>query len=155
MEERNALPCAVLGAGSFGTSLALLLAERGYAVDLWARDPKLAEAIQKHRRNPRYLTEFQLPENIRATASLEEALEDKELVLSVMPSHGVREVWTRGASMIRRDALVITVPALGAHFQARGVRYAPKPSIATRNVTHTLCARRTIGPGAFLRTTIQ
>ena len=71
----------MIGAGSFGTCLAVLLAERGYSVDLWARDPALAAALNRHRRNPRYLSEYKLADEIRATDSLEEALTDAELVL--------------------------------------------------------------------------
>ena len=79
-----------------------------YAVDLWARDPKISEAIDRHRRNPRYLTGFRLPENIRATSSLETALADKEVVISVVPSHGVRELWVRAAPLVQPDALIIS-----------------------------------------------
>ncbi len=100
--------CAVIGAGSFGTCLAMLLAERGHAVDLWARDPVLASALNRERRNPRYLSEYKLGEEIRGTDSLEEALADAELVVSVVPSHAVREVWTRAAPLVRPDALIVS-----------------------------------------------
>jgi glycerol-3-phosphate dehydrogenase (NAD(P)+) len=86
----------------------MLLAERGFDVDLWARDRKLAQAINRHNRNPRYLTEFRLPEQINATSSLEEALLEKEVILSVVPSHGVRELWTRAAPLVRPDTLIIS-----------------------------------------------
>ena len=108
MASANPVRCGVLGAGSFGTCLALLLAEREYAVDLWARDPKLADAINRHHRNPRYLTQFRLPECIHATSSFEEALSEKELILSAVPSHGVREIWQRAASFVRPDALIVS-----------------------------------------------
>jgi glycerol-3-phosphate dehydrogenase (NAD(P)+) len=104
----NPVRCAVLGAGSFGTCLSILLAEKGYAVDLWARDPHTAHAIARERRNPRYLTDFELPASVEATASLEQAMQDKELVVSVVPSHALREVWDRAAGMLRPDALVVS-----------------------------------------------
>ena len=64
MTRTNAVRCAVIGAGSFGTCLAVLLAERGYSVRLWARDRVLAEAVNRHRRNPRYLSDHKLSESI-------------------------------------------------------------------------------------------
>ena len=70
MSVENPVRCAVLGAGSFGTCLAILLAEKGHQVDLWARDAQLVDAIEKARRNPRYLTDFALPDAIRPTTSL-------------------------------------------------------------------------------------
>ena len=106
--SQNPVPCGVLGAGSFGTCLAMLLASKGYEVVLWARDERLADAINEHRRNPRYLTEFLLPDNIRATHSLEEAVRGKEVLLSVVPSHGVRDVWTTVAGLLAPDALLIS-----------------------------------------------
>ena len=108
MSDDNPVRVAVVGAGSFGTCLAILLAENNSAVDLWARDPALAEAINRHHRNPRYLTEFRLPETIRATASLETALGDKEIVLSVVPSHGVREVWAEAGRYTDPEALIVS-----------------------------------------------
>jgi glycerol-3-phosphate dehydrogenase (NAD(P)+) len=104
----NPVPCAVLGSGSFGTCLALHLAEKGYDVVLWARDPRLAAAINQQHRNPRYLTDFLLPPNIRATASLEEAVRGREMVVSVVPSHGVRDVWSRAGSFLEPHALLVS-----------------------------------------------
>jgi len=108
MTRSNPLRCAVIGAGSFGTCLAVLLAERDYSVELWARDPVLAEAVNRHRRNPRYLSDFKLAENVHATDSLEEALADAELVVSVVPSHAVRDVWSQAAAYLRPDALIVS-----------------------------------------------
>jgi glycerol-3-phosphate dehydrogenase (NAD(P)+) len=108
MSVENPVRCAVLGAGSFGTCLAILLAEKGHQVDLWARDAQLVDAIEKARRNPRYLTDFTLPDAIRPTTSLSQALDDKELVISVVPSHAVREVWGKGRELVRPDALIVS-----------------------------------------------
>ena len=59
---------AVIGAGSWGTALALVLAEAGHEVVLWARTPEVARAINEEHRNPRYLSDYRLPSAIRATA---------------------------------------------------------------------------------------
>ena len=62
------IPVGVLGAGSFGTCLALLCA-RKHNVTIWARDGEIADAINREHRNPRYLTHAALPENVRATGA--------------------------------------------------------------------------------------
>jgi len=108
MSPDNPVRAAVLGAGSFGTCLALLLAKRGFRVDLWARDAHVADAIARDRSNPRYLVDFTLPESVRATASLAEALDGKELVVSVVPSHAVREVWQQAHPRLADGALVVS-----------------------------------------------
>ena len=78
------------------------------------RDPTVAEAINRDHWNPHYLKEFRLPEQVRATDSLEEALRDKEVVVSVVPCHGVREVWTEAARFIDPGAL--PPPVLQSYF---------------------------------------
>ncbi len=77
---------AVLGAGSWGTALALVLARQGHTVNLWAHRQHHVEALNRDRRNARYLPEAELPEGILATASLGEATAGAELVLIVVPS---------------------------------------------------------------------
>jgi len=83
---------AVLGAGSWGTALAKLLADKGNEVQLWARKESQAAAIEMARENQRYLAGFALPETLHATHDLREALDGAALVVSVVPSHGLREL---------------------------------------------------------------
>jgi len=83
---------AVLGAGSWGTALAKVLAENGYATRLWARDAALAADIASHRQNRRYLADIELPRNLSACTSLSAALEGAEVVTLVVPSHALRSL---------------------------------------------------------------
>ncbi|MBN8261925.1 MAG: NAD(P)-dependent glycerol-3-phosphate dehydrogenase [Xanthomonadales bacterium] len=82
---------AVLGAGSWGTALAALIARHGHAATLWGRDPAVAAAIEARAENPRYLPGIALPASLRATTSLPEALAGADLVLVVVPSHAFAE----------------------------------------------------------------
>jgi glycerol-3-phosphate dehydrogenase (NAD(P)+) len=100
-------PVAVLGAGSFGTCLALLAA-REHDVVLWAREPQVTQGITRDRRNPRYLPEIELPANVRATCDLEEALRDRELVICAIPSHGVRAVVREAAKYMDPEAILVS-----------------------------------------------
>jgi glycerol-3-phosphate dehydrogenase (NAD(P)+) len=101
------VPVAVLGAGSFGTCLALLCA-RQHDVAIWARNPEIADAINRDRHNPRYLTDVELPENVRATADLAEATAGRELVICAVPSHGVRDVMSEASGRLDPGAIVLS-----------------------------------------------
>ncbi len=83
----NALKVAVLGAGSWGTALAALIARHGHQAVLWGRDEAVAQAIDLRHQNPRYLPGIELPDTLRATTSLAAAMADADLVLVVVPSH--------------------------------------------------------------------
>ena len=83
----DSLKIAVLGAGSWGTALAALMARHGHQIVLWGRDAKIAEAIDQQHQNPRYLPDIPLPANLRATTDLATALADADQVLVVVPSH--------------------------------------------------------------------
>jgi glycerol-3-phosphate dehydrogenase (NAD(P)+) len=102
-----AIPVCVLGGGSFGTCLAMLCG-RDHDVSIWARDPEIADAINREHHNPRYLPEAALPERVRATSDLAEALTGRELVICAVPSHGVREVMTRAAPHLSPEAIVVS-----------------------------------------------
>jgi glycerol-3-phosphate dehydrogenase (NAD(P)+) len=82
---------AVLGAGSWGTALAALIARHGHPTVLWGRDAEGAAAIDTLHENPRYLPGIALPESLRATTDLAAALKDADLVLVVVPSHAFAE----------------------------------------------------------------
>ena len=87
----DSLKIAVLGAGSWGTALAALMARHGHAVTLWGRDAKVAAAIDQQHENIRYLPGIPLPENLRATTDLAISLQNADLVLVVVPSHAFTE----------------------------------------------------------------
>lgn len=82
---------AVLGAGSWGTALAALIARGGHATTLWGRDPVVAEAISTRHENPAYLPGLALPATLAATTDLAAALRGADLVLVVVPSHAFAE----------------------------------------------------------------
>ena len=85
------LKVAVLGAGSWGTALAALMARHGHSVVLWGRDAQATRAIDRQHENPRYLPGIALPETLRATSDLAVSLQDADLVLVVVPSHAFTE----------------------------------------------------------------
>jgi glycerol-3-phosphate dehydrogenase (NAD(P)+) len=101
------LPVTVIGAGSFGTCLALLCSRQG-DVTLWARDPRVAEAIQQNRRNPRYLRDVPLPDALHATNDLAEALSGSELVIFAVPSHSLRDVIAASAPHLSPGAILVS-----------------------------------------------
>ena len=78
---------AVLGAGSWGTALAALIARHGHPTVLWGRDVDTLAAIHGRHENPRYLPGIPLPDTLRATPDLAAALAGCDLVLVVVPSH--------------------------------------------------------------------
>lgn len=98
---------SVIGAGSWGTALAVLLAEQRARVLLWAHNPDVASELVGQRTNSTYLPGVRLPPNVYATAGLEEA-SDADLVLFVTPSKVVREVALQmaGCGLGERAALV-------------------------------------------------
>lgn len=100
-------PTAVVGAGSFGTCLAVLAA-RAHDVKLWSRREEVAAAINRERRNPRYLSDIELPTGIEATSDLREALAGRELVILAVPSQSLREVMTAAAPFVEPGAIVVS-----------------------------------------------
>ncbi len=99
---------AVLGAGGFGTALAVHLARLGHPVRLWARDPALAAEMTRRSANATYLPDIAFPSGVEATAALDRALEQAELVICAVPSHGVRAVMSAAAPLIPPGAVVVS-----------------------------------------------
>ena len=97
---------AVLGAGAWGTALALLLARNGAPALLWARDGEAAARLARERENRRYLPGHSFPPGLSVAAGLEEAVERADDVLIAVPSHAFREVIGRAAGAVRSDASV-------------------------------------------------
>ncbi len=88
---QDTLSVAVLGAGSWGTALAALIARHQHRTVLWGRDEAAIAAINERHENSRYLPGIALPASLRATTDLAAALRDVDLVLVVVPSHAFAE----------------------------------------------------------------
>ena len=101
-------PVAVLGAGSWGTALAIHLGRGGGPVRLWARDPDLAASMRATRENARYLSGLTVPEPVQVSADPADALADATTVLVVVPSHFVESVLDRVARLVSSDAVLVS-----------------------------------------------
>jgi glycerol-3-phosphate dehydrogenase (NAD(P)+) len=99
---------AVLGAGSWGTALAVHLGLIGHDVRLWARDETLAAEMRTRRANAVYLPDVTLPGNVSVTSSIASALADTGLVVVAIPSHGCRAVIKSAAPHLARRAIVVS-----------------------------------------------
>jgi len=82
---------AVVGAGSWGTTFAKVLADAGCTVTVWARRPEVAREIQVVKRNSQYLPGINLPKSLQATSDLDRALRGAELVFLAVPSQSLRQ----------------------------------------------------------------
>lgn len=98
---------AVIGAGSWGTALALVAAHNNHHVKLWARQDEVALVINGTHRNPFYLSDFELPKNIHATPSLGEALAGASFALIVVPSHAMREMIRQMQPHLNPDVVLV------------------------------------------------
>ncbi len=99
---------AVIGGGSWGTALSILLAEKGFDISLWLHEESLAAEVESTRVNSLYLPEATLPDNIKVTASLEEALFRARYVLCVVPTQYVRGVFKEAARYLEKDSIIIS-----------------------------------------------
>jgi glycerol-3-phosphate dehydrogenase (NAD(P)+) len=127
----------VIGAGSWGTALAILLAREGHPTQLWGRDSAQLDAMRHARRNVRYLPEAEFPQTLHVAADLTQALASARDVLIAVPSHAFRA------------ALQEIQPALKPHAR---IAWATKGfEIATGKLPHQV-AREVLGarPGAVL-----
>ena len=101
-------PVAVLGAGSWGTALAVHLARAGRTVRLWGRDEDLIAQMSSLRINARYLPEVTLPPGVTPTTSLDGAVDGAAFVLVTVPSHGLRTVVRAAVPYARPDAVIVS-----------------------------------------------
>ena len=102
-------PIAVLGAGSWGTALALYLARRGQPVQLWTQDPERIALMQTERMNNRYLPGYAFPDCLSLTSSLAEAIQDNCDILVAVPSAGFRDLLEKLKTICEPSARIVWV----------------------------------------------
>ncbi len=99
----------VVGGGSWGTAISSLLAKKGYEVTLWAREPEIVEEINRHNRNPIYLSNIDLPKNIHCSGDLQYTVSDKNLVVMAVPSRWCGEVGERITGFLDGKTLILNL----------------------------------------------
>jgi glycerol-3-phosphate dehydrogenase (NAD(P)+) len=97
----------VVGAGSWGTALAKHAADKGHEVQLWAHEPEVVAQIRQEHRNDLFLPGVALP-RLEATEDPGQVVADKDLLLSVMPSHVVREIWEAVGPEVTGEPLIVS-----------------------------------------------
>ena len=98
----------VLGAGSWGTALAVHLARVGHEVRLWARDPVLVNDMRERRANAIYLADVTLPDALSVTNDIADAVKRSDLIVSAIPSHGCRAVMRAAAPHLAATATLVS-----------------------------------------------
>lgn len=89
----NSIKIAVIGAGSWGTALAILLANKGYEVHLWGHRESHIKKLEKDRENRKYLSGIPFPHTLCINSNLDKTLTEAQLVVMVVPSHSYRKVF--------------------------------------------------------------
>ena len=115
---------AIMGAGSWGTAFAAVMADAGTDVTLWARRAEAADAINTERRNVAYLPELQLDERISATADAAQALEGADLVVLAVPSQSLRGNLEQWRDVLPQGAPLVSLMKgieLGTHLRMSDV----------------------------------
>jgi glycerol-3-phosphate dehydrogenase (NAD(P)+) len=100
---------AIIGAGSWGTALAVMAARAGHTVRLWSRNPEVVSSINDEHVNSRYLSSTSIPDAVIATGELEAALDSASIVLLATPSHAAREALTTMSTHMHDSAIIVSV----------------------------------------------
>ncbi|KOS69176.1 glycerol-3-phosphate dehydrogenase [Lysinibacillus contaminans] len=99
----------VLGAGSWGTALAMVLAENGHDTLVWTHRAEQADEINQHHTNTKYLPETVLPSNLRATSDIAKAVAHSDTIIVAVPTKAIREVCEKMTSILDKKVLFVHV----------------------------------------------
>ena len=99
---------AIIGGGSWGTALSIVLAKGSHCVRLWVYEPELVREINQSRRNGLYLPEFLIPDGVQASDSMGFCLEQAEIVLTVIPTQHCRNVYHAMLPYLNRDMIFVS-----------------------------------------------
>ena len=99
---------AIVGAGSWGTALAIIGARAGHDVCLWSRSAGIVESINRDHINAVYLTTERIPNGVRATRDFDKALAGAELIILAAPSHAVRDLLTQMSPALNEENIIVS-----------------------------------------------
>ncbi len=99
---------AIIGAGSWGTALAIIAGRAGLDVNLWSRSEAVVSGIVSERKNPLYLTDQQLPETVTSTNDLKSVVAGSRVVVLAAPSHTLRDLLERMSASLAPDSVIVS-----------------------------------------------
>ena len=139
MLEKNleSLQIGVVGAGSWGTALANLLAMKGHTIDLWVFEEEVISQIKEKRENEFFLPGIQLSQNIVPTGDIKSVATGKDLLLVVTPSHVMREATQKIHGLINQDTIVVTASKgieNNTHLTMTGVLNQTLPDVSKKHL---------------------
>lgn len=100
---------SIIGAGSFGTAIAVVLGHSGYSITIWAREKGVVDGINQNRFNPEYISDVKLPKSVNASYTIQEALQGSEMVVFATPSHALREVAGKAKKHLTGNEIIVSV----------------------------------------------
>ena len=106
---KNTKKIGIIGDGGWGTTLAIILAQKGLDVTLWGAFPDYVEILKKKRVNVKFLPGIKIPHEVKITSSLDEAVEDKGIIVLAVPSQYMRAVLTRITACKLSDKIFVSV----------------------------------------------
>jgi len=98
----------VIGAGSWGTALAVIAGRAGHDVRLWSRNAEVADAINRERSNPCYLKETRIPDNVGASQKILDVVSAAELLIFAAPSHTARKLVSEMSAVLRPEMIFVS-----------------------------------------------
>src|SRR5579863_8252723 len=101
-------PIAIIGAGGWGTALAITMARDERDVRLWAYEPYLVETLIATRENPIYLPGVRVPESVRVSNSMASTLQDAHIVIIAVPSHVFRQVLSQAVPLVTAQTVFVS-----------------------------------------------
>ena len=99
---------AIIGAGSWGSALAIVAARAGHDVHIWSRNPAVVDSINRDHVNPVYLTDARFADSVRATGEITEVVNGAELIILAAPSHTTRRLLTTMAPALQKEMIVVS-----------------------------------------------
>ncbi|MEX2435327.1 MAG: NAD(P)H-dependent glycerol-3-phosphate dehydrogenase [Balneolaceae bacterium] len=100
---------SIIGGGSFGTALSVVLGHKKIPVTIWAREPDVTSGINRDGHNPQYISETRLPDTTSASNSIEETVSSTDMVVFATPSHAIREVAEKVKPYLKGSEIIVTV----------------------------------------------
>ena len=107
-KDPSKLKIGVVGAGSWGTALANLLASKGYAIDWWVFEKEVKVQIRQSGENTVFLPDIKLSPNLHPSNDLAQVVSAKDVILVVVPSHVVRETTLNMAGHLAKDTIIVS-----------------------------------------------